>query len=364
MPGGGGSAGGGGGGGGSRGSWSKRNSFNRNYSSGVHYSVSKEGECSCAVCCVILLAVVLTLAVTALIVGLAIGFGATSPKPTDIATSFFAPGDSRLVSLSSFFCDGGVLELSANTVDAELFVVDSIPPLNDTNNFTVTTQRSINSLEFRFWQYHLYPNSNISISVCTDLLVDVYIVKGNENANSWAESPSSDVAELVRYAGGCCPNELRYAPEITYRVNEEDEYYIILHNSLKSSIFINASFTFERYEYNAPENIDPDKYCDVESGGRCSFGIPYGTGLQRTLVITSISENIDWEENVSVTVNCGQRGWAYALVILLPMVVVAVIIAVIVLAIVIHYQCGNKSESKPEDEPQNSDDFNPDPDPS
>ncbi len=34
-----------------------------------------------------------------------------------------------------FFCDGGVLELSSTSVDAELFLVDSTPSLNDTNDF-------------------------------------------------------------------------------------------------------------------------------------------------------------------------------------------------------------------------------------
>ncbi len=148
----------------------------------------------------------------------------------DISTDFYSPGDSRLLSLSSFFCDGGSLELSSNSVDAELFLIDdtSIPPLNASNQFTVSIESTVDSMEFRFWQYHLHPNSNISVSICTDLLVDVYIVKGNDNANSWANNPSQDVAEMFHYAPACCNG---FNP-ISYRVEEEDEYHVILHNSL------------------------------------------------------------------------------------------------------------------------------------
>ena len=81
-------------------------------------------------------------------------------------------------------------------------------------------------VDIRFWQYHLHPNSNISVSVCTDLLVDVYIVKGNDNANSWANNPSQDLAEMFQYAPACC-NDLPNTSTISYRVEQEDEYYVI-----------------------------------------------------------------------------------------------------------------------------------------
>ena len=99
-----------------------------------------------------------------------------------------------MLSLSSF-CDGGVLELTSNTADAELYCVDSIPPLNDTNNFTVTEYSSFDPLEYRFWQYHLFPNSNITLSVHTDVFIDVLIIKGKANVDRWSDSPNSDIAE-------------------------------------------------------------------------------------------------------------------------------------------------------------------------
>ncbi|XP_064392573.1 uncharacterized protein LOC135340180 [Halichondria panicea] len=257
-----------------------------------------------------------------------------------ISTDFYSPGDSRLLSLSSFFCDGGSLELSSNSVDAELFLIDdtSIPALNDTNQFTVSIESTIDSTEFRFWQYHLHPNSNISVSVCTDLLVDLYIVKGNNNANSWASNPSQDLAEMFQYAPACC-NDLQNTSTISYRVEQEDEYYVILHNSLSMEIILSASLYFERTEYSVPD-LSSKESCFVSEQGNCLVGIDYSTGSQQFLVITSIPERVDWGENVGVSLICDQRGWAYAVVILVTIsVIITLVVAAVVLGIVCYYKC-------------------------
>ena len=136
-----------------------------------------------------------------------------SKQNVDIATDFYSPGDSRLLSLSSFFCDGGVLTLTSNTVDADLYRVGSTPPLSDINNFTVTEHLSFDPLEFRFWQYHLYQNSTITLSVSTDYFIDVYIIKSKANANYWSTSPSEESYKRI----GLISNVL-------YKVQKEDEY--------------------------------------------------------------------------------------------------------------------------------------------
>ena len=290
------------------------------------------------------------LLICGIIIGVAIGLnkaGESMDNSDDdldstvtISTDFYSPGDSRLLSLSSFFCDGGSLELSSNSVDAELFLIDdtSIPALNDTNQFTVSIESTIDSTEFRFWQYHLHPNSNISVSVCTDLLVDLYIVKGNNNANSWASNPSQDLAEMFQYAPACC-NDLQNTSTISYRVEQEDEYYVILHNSLSMEIILSASLYFERTEYSVPD-LSSKESCFVSEQGNCLVGIDYSTGSQQFLVITSIPERVDWGENVGVSLICDQRGWAYAVVILVTIsVIITLVVAAVVLGIVCYYKC-------------------------
>ena len=359
MPSGGGSAGGGGGGGGGgfggegEGFSSDTPSSSRYSSSTYTTSRSSDKDSSCGMCIGVVVGVVVTLFVLfvlGMIIGLSVAANSTGESNDDdstvtISTDFYSPGDSRLLSLSSFFCDGGSLELSSNSVDAELFLIDdtSIPALNDTNQFTVSIESTIDSTEFRFWQYHLYPNSNISVSVCTDLLVDVYIVKGNDNANSWANNPSQDLAEMFQYAPACC-NDLPNTSTISYRVEQEDEYYVILHNSLSMEISVNASLYFERTEYSAPDLNSKDS-CNVSEQGNCLVGIDYSTGSQQFLVITSIPERVDWGENVRVSLICDQRGWAYAVVILVPISVIFALIVAVVLGIVCCCKCSTTTES-------------------
>ena len=332
MPAGGGSAGGGGGGGGGfGGGFGGGLGGGLGGFSGTGFSGSghPSGPCGRIFWCIcsLLWLIILILGFTISILAIISAF--LSRPSTDIATSQYSPGDSRLLSLSSFFCDGGVLELTSNTVDAELYRVDSIPPLNNTNNFTVNEHSTFDPLEFRFWQYHLYPNSNITLSVHTDFRIDVFIVKGKANADRWSNSPSSDVAEESF-------ERMTSIPSVLYQVQQEDEYFVIVHNSLGSrGVLVTASFTFQRFEYSPPVDADPDESCLVSEQGQCTVGIPYSTGSQKFLVVTSIPSNVDYTENIEVGLSCDQRGWAYALVILLPLSVVAAVIV----AIIVGYVC-------------------------
>ena len=94
------------------------------------------------------------------------------PEPragtSDLATDFYSPGDSRLLSFSSFFCDSLNIEVDSRATGAYLALVNSPPPLTDQNSFNISDKRSLRPNEYHFWQYHLYPNSKISVSVCSN----------------------------------------------------------------------------------------------------------------------------------------------------------------------------------------------------
>ncbi len=273
------------------------------------------------------------------ILGAIIG-GALSSRQneTAIATNFYSPGDSRLLLLSSFFCDGASLELSSNSVLAMLFMVDLIPPLNDSNNFAIIVDSSFDPLEFRFWQYHLHPNSNISLSLQTNFLINVYIIKGNDNANRWRNSLNGDFAleTLERETS---------ITDVSYQVDTEDEYYIVIYNSLASrSVHVSASLTFERSKYSVPPSaiMETDRNCVVNKEGHCHLDIPYKIGSQRFLVTTSIPAMVDFGENIQISLHCDQREWTYAVVILVPVSIVIAIFAFCVLIILYRRRRCNK----------------------
>ena len=70
--------------------------------------------------------------------------------------------------------------------------------------------------------------------------------------------------------------------------------------------------------------------CSIPVLGQCTVPVPYGSNY-RALIVTDIPENVVWDENVEVNWYCVNRGWAYAVVILVPILtVVALAVAVVV----------------------------------
>ena len=278
--------------------------------------------CSCLCCCI-----------AAFIVVPPVVIGVLGWNRNNIATNFFSPGDSRLISFSSFFCDGVDVQIDSVATGATLFLVDTVPPLSDTNNFNLTDMRTLGAGKFRFWQYYLYSSSNISVSVCSNILVDVHIVQGNSNANGWARSPGRQQAKLFHRVTKKCPQQQGFS----YTVEEEDQYYIIFHNSLsRRKVRYNLELSIERFKYDI-ESGNHSRICYAPPGKQCSVDISYGTGSQLSLVVTDIPMNVDWGENVDVKTSCNRRDWAYAVVIL-PNILVVTTIVVLIATYLIYYR--------------------------
>ena len=155
----------------------------------------------------------------------------------------------------------------------------------------------------------------------------------NSNANKWSRSPGQQHTELSQDVNIMCPRQ----QIVNYAVQEEDEYYVILHNSIsRSQIAYTVALSFERFEYNT---FNISSFCSAPSRGQCTVDIPYGTGSQQALVVTNIPENVDWTENVDINTSCNRRDWAYALVILLPLLMIIAITTVLILGMVWYCCC-------------------------
>ena len=176
---------------------------------------------------------------------------------TNVATDFSSPGDSRLQSFSSFFCESVSIELHSTDTSASVTLVSTCPLLTDKNSFNITDQRILGPRNFRFWQYHLYPNSNISVNTCVlrqnrnTPEVIVYIIKGNSNANNWGRSPDSAHAEVFRSVRAECLNATNIT--MSYNVLEEDEYYVFYPQRFSISSY-STTLQFERFEYALPSH--------------------------------------------------------------------------------------------------------------
>ena len=246
--------------------------------------------------------------------------------------SFYSPGDTRLVSYSSFFCAGVTLKENSSSTGAFLYLITETPPLDDCNNFTISSTMALKDNEYNYWNYYLYPNSNFSTEVCSSSSGTdgkLYIVKGKDNFKLWISSHSNDLAVAVFSISTVLCSTI--VQPYTYHISEEDEYYFIYYNLPGNNIILqlNVTVSFERFEYSTA-NLTSQANCSITIAGECSLTVPYGSTYS-ALIVTDVPENVDWGENVDVTWSCANRGWAYAVVILVPIVTVAGVIALCII---------------------------------
>ena len=263
-----------------------------------------------------------------------------------------------MISFQSFFCDSVRFTVESQATGASFFLIDSAPPLTYQNNFTINSSDTLDRNNYHFWQYHLYPNSKVSLDVCTDcsrVFLDVYVVKGNTNVNRWGDEPGENHAELFQSVSTVYPNKTT----LVYTATEEDEYYFIVHNSFdKIELYYNLTLAVDRFEYESPltdMNSTIRDHCTVSPGETCSVDIPYGTGSQQALVVTTIPEDVDWAENVAIKTSCSRRHWAYAVVVLVPLFVVAVGIAILVVLVIWCCCCVDSDETETREAVDNPD---------
>ena len=82
----------------------------------------------------------------------------------DTGHQFFSPGDSRLVNFSTN-CRHFTLNDNSVKTAASVYLVTEEPPLTRRNSFNIaSTPLTVGGSRYEYWQYHLYPSSNFSLS--------------------------------------------------------------------------------------------------------------------------------------------------------------------------------------------------------
>ena len=317
MPGGGGAGGGGGGGGGG-------------FGGGGYYGGGGGGGSGfwvSLVACVITLVIVLAIAIPV---------GITNQG----VPVFFSPGDTRLINYgASFFCAGVTLVDRSNRTDSTVYLIEDTPPLTDQNNFTFNSSINLADNIYNFWNYYLYPNSNFSTAICTrpnSASGTFYLIRGRGTFQSWIDDPSTDEA-LAFFSITIFPCSASNYRRFSFQVEHEDEYYFVFYNNRGGSsslpfLRLDITISVERFQYST-DDLDTVANCSAPMIGECSLIVPYGSNY-RALIVTDIPEDPDWEENVEISIHCSNRAWAFAVVVLVPMLAVVLCVAAGVVAFV------------------------------
>ena len=244
---------------------------------------------------------------------------------------FFSPGDTRIVPFGSFFCDEVTLVDKGSTTGSTLYLITDTPPLTDQNSFTINSSLTLTSNNYNYWNYYLYPGSNFTTTVRTrDSLSRpargrFYLFKGRSSFQQWIKNPCSNQDSAIATFSISRPSSgTSFYHKFTFLVQDEDEYYFVYYSSRDQStvLRLDVAIYVNRFQYSISD-LTTAASCSA-IGGQCSLNVPPDSNY-RALIVTDIPDNPDWEENVDVSLICSSnREWAYVVVVLIPILVIAV----------------------------------------
>ncbi|KAL5516985.1 hypothetical protein EMCRGX_G002449, partial [Ephydatia muelleri] len=234
-----------------------------------------------------------------------------------------SPGETRLVSRSSVVCQGMSVSSGETTVDSTVYHLQTVPKLNASNSFVLSTQASVvNNGDYEYWSFHLYPGSNYSLSACllsSGSSVKYYTIKGADNYDNWVSHPSSSSHYIsVLSVTNQCGTPIATA---SLAFSSEDDYYFVFYNDGQKSAEVQVVFSFNRKEYS-PESGGIIGNCTTTLGSDCSLDLPYNSEYV-VLIQTSSPQDGDWGTNVDISTSCTQRAWVFAVIEMGTLVIIA-----------------------------------------
>ena len=234
----------------------------------------------------------------------------------------YAPGDTRIVSHSSIFCQSLTLRDTSSTA-ATLYLLREKPQLTGHDNFTNPERYSIAPGDENHLYYYLYPGSQFSVSTCltkSGTVASFYLIKGTGNFSSWSDDTSSDYALHSFYITSVCSQG---KTNYSYSFSSEDQYYFVLYNpSSSSTVRIHATFVFDRVLYQPINGTIADS-CQAGGSGQplwgqpsCKLSVPYLSSYTALIVVDSA--NTIPEEDIPIHTSCGTRVWVYVMIGVVP----------------------------------------------
>ena len=190
----------------------------------------------------------------------------------------YAPGDTRIVSHSSIFCQSLTLRDTSSTA-ATLYLLREKPQLTGHDSFTVTRSNGIAPEYENHLYYYLYPGSNFSVSTClwSGTLASFYLIKGTHNFNKWSDNPSSYYAlHHFDITSPCSQGKKNYTSSFSI----EDQYYFVLYNPSDLTVGFDATYTFDCVLYQPMNSTIVDS---CKAGGLGSLSSSCTLGHERPL---------------------------------------------------------------------------------
>lgn len=251
----------------------------------------------------------------------------------------YTPGDTRLHTISTFFCASVQIKMTADTSQlgyVNLYLLNQKPALTARDSFSIPNPFTLDQYGYNYWHFYLYPNSNFSVNACVNSGSSsyyFYVIKGSDDFNQWKDHASPSYSESYKYISTVCGSGNM---TLSYTAKQEDHYYFAYYCDAYSCTGSQEIF-LQRFEYTVGNMTDFDNCTTTVSNEQCSLNVPYQSDYDQAL-ITTVEEppNGDWELQFTIEFNCGARVEAYLAVVLPPVVLFLIVLAGIFLGCYLH----------------------------
>lgn len=249
----------------------------------------------------------------------------------------FSPGDSRIFSYSSFFCDNIILTGQSARTNASMHLIKERPQLYNSHNVSFSSTPTLSEGEHIPYNFYLFSNSSFSAHVCVNEQNSngqFYIIRGRNNFTDWVRQPRTLPATYFRALSRGCQ-------ALNYEVDIECDYFFVFYHEPTTSetsdnLLFNITIQLTRFQYRIPDLKETSMKlnCSLpDSKGSCTIPIPLGSDYQ-ALVVIDIPEDVDWaNERVDITWRCEERRWGVGLMqsaILLALFIIGVIATAVI----------------------------------
>ena len=246
---------------------------------------------------------------------------------------FLSPGDTRLVSFSSLFCESITLSSSSTSTEATIYLVKETPPLELSNSFTVEESFHLPGREFGYLNYFLHPNSSFSMFACGTSFTSnnqFHVIKGKSGFIDWMQLPRWNSISTIFYRLGFGCGTLTSSP---YRTTDANEYYFAFFNPGNQPLEINARMSLYRYQYSL-SNLTADlPNCTATDSGDCTVSVPLNS-YSSAIIVTDVPQSVDWKEKIDISWTCNIRPWPIIVLVLIAVFIILMVSALIAVFVV------------------------------
>ena len=269
---------------------------------------------------------------------------------TDIeSTKEYALTDKVIRSYNKDFCQGltamSTGEAPISPSDATLYLLNSRPPLVDSESFNVSETATFGSSNnYHYWNFYLNTGSKLSFRACYDSPADdfnvkFYLIRGSKNHQRFTDDPDRDYAiKYVRLASQC--------QTVDYQVQQDALYYLSFYYdpySVTLSTTLNIDFHFNRTVYHiSQDNVAGNCSFPLNGFSMCSLGVPMSSGYT-ALISLSTTSPVNYNDGANIRIDCEPRGWLYAVIVVFTVVPVLIVVVVIIACVCVKMRRGKRT---------------------